>query len=423
MKWTAPLFLVARLAVAQVTTIGDVIVVPDATGSIHQRLGSIAIGLTPAQGLACQDAARAALGTLPDAYDFLAVFLSEPISGPANVPFFQQARVTAQNIGQNPLLNDGTPFGSRAQLKGCIFMGSIQRLPADPDALAPNLGSAVTGMTGMEALGHEFGHAWLVGADYDVGFGKQEDLRSGDRHYQARVDSRSVMFGGCIDPLGGGDYRVKPCARGYNSMDLYFMGLAPPSAVQPLLLVLGQGSNDPPYPLPPGASPVTISGSERRVGVDAVIRQMGQRSPAYPATQRCFRTGFVYVSRNAVNPASVVTVDAYRRRFETWFSAATNGSGSIDTRAIGTGCVVPSLDAGVPDAGPSDDAGVDAGVQDTDAGLPSDGGTPSDAGSGPPPERVENQQVRPLGCGCQHLPTAVVVLALMLPWARRRRAR
>lgn len=421
-RFVTPLLVLwSAWARAQVSTVGDVIVVPDTNGSIHQRVMGFGLpGLTPAQGLACQDASRAALGVLADEYDFLVVFLSEQVTGPSNVPSFQQARVTAQNIGQNPLLNDGAPFGSRAKLKGCIFMGSAQRLPLDPDAIVGDLGSGRLGMTAIEAVGHEVGHAWLVGADYDLGTGggKQEDLRSGDRHYHPRVDSRSVMFGGCIDPLGGDLFRVSSCPRKYNSMDQYFMGLVPPADVQPLLLVWGQGSNDPPLPLAPTAPPVTIMGSERRVGIDAVVRHMGQRAPAFPATQRCFRTGFVYVARTAPAPEALMKVDAYRKRFESWFSWASDGHGFADTRAVGMGCLVPSPDAGVL---------IDAGTMEvTDAGVEADAGTPgdgADAGAeriGPPPERIENQQLRP-GCGCSSVDASFVLAAL--GWFSRRSRR
>lgn len=406
----------------QVSTVGDVIVVPDPTGSIHQRVMGFGFpGLTPPQGLVCQDASRAALGVLADEYDFFVVFLSEQVSGPSNVPSFQQARLTAQNIGQNPLLNDGAPFGSRAKLKGCAFMGSSLRLPQDPDAIAGDLGSGPLGMKAIEAVGHEIGHAWLVGADYDLGAGggKMEDLRSGDRHYNPRVDSRSVMFGGCIDPLGGDLFRVSSCPRKYNSMDQYFMGLVSPADVQPLLLAWGQGSNDPLMPLPPTAAPVTIMGSERRVGIDAVIRHMGQRAPAFPATQRCFRTGFIYVARNAPSPEAIVKVDAYRKRFESWFTWASDGHGFVDSRAGGMGCVVPAPDAGVV---------IDAGsMQVVDGGAEGDAGvveTP-DAGSdrmGAPPERIENQQLRP-GCGCTSVDPSLALgaVGLLLRRARRRR--
>jgi hypothetical protein len=417
------LVLGAAVARGQVTTVGEVIVVPDATGSIHQRVTTFGFpALTPAQGLACQDASRVALGVLADQYDFLVVFLSDAVNGPSNTPAFQQARVTAQGIAQNPLFNDGTPFGSRATLKGCVFMGSALRLPADPDALAGDLGSGRLGLTAMEVLGHEVGHSWLVAADYDEGAGKMEDLRSGDRHYAIRVDSRSVMFGSCIDPLGGGVFRVTGCPRKYNSMDQYFMGLVPPSAVQPLLLVWGQGSSDPLAPLAPTAAPVTIMGSERRVGIDAVVRQMGARSPSYPAAQRCFRTGFVYVTRGPATSEALLKVDGYRRRFETWFSWATDGHGAVDTRALGAGCREPAADAGVAptDAGLAldDDAGFPGG---TELGVP-DGGAASrreDPGS----MLLSPTPLRQTGCGCSSFEGALSGVALLVALARSRPGR
>lgn len=413
----------ATCAHAQVTTVGDLIVVPDPTGSIHQRVMGFTIpGLVPAQGLACQDASRAALGALADEYDFLLVFLSENVPGPSNTPLFQQARVTVQNIGQNPFFNDASAFGSRAKLKGCIFMGSTVRLPNDPDQRA-DLGSGNVGLTAIEVLGHEVGHYWLVGADYTNGVEKQEDLRSGDRHYNQRVDSRSVMFGGCIDSLGSGVFRVTSCPRKYNGLDQYFMGLLPASQVPPLMMAWGSGAFDPPYPLAPGAAPVTIMGTERRVGVDAVVRQMGARAPAFPNTQRCFRTGFVYVARNAPTSDALLKVETYRRRWLEWFGWATDGNGAVDTRAMGPGCVGPAVDAGVPMM--MEDAGqpmpVDAGTEVDAALMPEsmDAGVPP--GNETPPERLENQMIRPVGCGCASFEGAAVAVAGLLLALRRRR--
>ena len=414
---TTTMVLWAVAGAAQVSAIGDIIVVTDATGSIHQRVAGLALpGLVTAQGLACQDASRAALGVLADEYDFIVVFLSENVTGPGNIPSFAQARVTVQNIGQNPLFNDGTPFGSRAKLKGCVFMGSAVRLPLDPESVA-DLGSGNVGLRAIEVLGHEVGHYWLVGADYNLGTGKQEDLRSGDRHYSQRVDSRSVMFGSCIDALGGGLFRIISCPRKYNALDQYFMGLIPPTQVQPIMLAWGSGAFDPPYPLAPGAAPVTIMGTERQVGLDAITREMGVRSPAHPNTQRCFRTGFVYVSRSSPSPDAIMKVDIYRRTFEAWFQSATDSNGFIDTRATGTGCVRPAPDAGLP----SVDAGVDAGVED--AGIEDAGVEPMDAGSPPrqgaPPERVDTMPLKPLGCGCASAEGVASLLALAWVLARR----
>ena len=111
-------------------------------------------------------------------------------------------------------------------------------------------------------------------------------------------------------------------------------------------------------------------------------------------------------------------VDAYRRRFESWFSWAGDGHGFVDTRAVGMGCLVPAPDAGVV---------VDAGTMEvTDAGVEADAGTPgddADAGAervGPPPERIENQQLRP-GCGCASVEASFGLWALGLCFRRLRR--
>lgn len=170
--------------------------------------------------------------------------------------------------------------------------------------------------------------------------------------------------------------------------------------------------------------------------------------PAYPNTQKCFRVAFVVVSGQGKTPtaADIAKIDAYRLRFEQWFTVATDGRGTMDTRLNGTGCIVPPSDGGtviVPDAGVVVDAGSadagqdagrtlppDAGPQEPDAGPPltADAGPTEDPDAGRVPNKWETRvdmptsKLRP-GCGCTGVGGGLswVVLLSLGVLARRRR--
>jgi hypothetical protein len=324
-------------------------------------------------------------------------------------------------------------------------MGPMRMLPANPDGAyltpAGPVGTATvnSGMTGVEVLGHEYGHHWLLGVVYDKadGQGPQTLLRADTRmggtgvgpstsatlHYSSLVDSHSVMWGSFITPMGGGSYKLEGGDRKYGFLDQYLMGLRS-AAETPALLAIDDGSHLGMMgtTLAKGATETT-TGTAVHVDVQDVVRALGPRSPAYPAAQHCFRVAFVLVTQPGytATAADIATIDAYRKRFESWFSWATDGRGFVDTRLdAADACkavVVPPADAGTPV--------VDAGLPEVDAGAPEviDAGEPEPVvDAGVIDEGNDTKKLKP-GCGCNgvgaEVPFALFgVLALL-----RRRAR
>jgi hypothetical protein len=341
----------------------------------------------------------------------------------------------------------------------CVFMGTLGRttsffggpgteaLPADPDsAWSPSLGIPIPGissLTGIEMMGHEYGHHWLMGIEFDQndGRGRQSFIRaynagnpeggqSGypNQHYSHLADSRSVMYGECITDLGGGSFRIAGCQRKYSHIDQYLMGLRAPSDVTPMMVL-----EDPADPghgvdtisLGATSSATTVNGMTRHdISADEIIRAMGARIPGYPNAPRCWRVAFVVVlapGQTTVPTAMLQKVERYRARWGAWFNFATDGRGTMDTRINGNGCLVNPPDAGVVDAGqPEVDAGqpvTDAGQPDEDAGQPDAGVVEPDAGideltdsgvtephDGGPGKwetqvPIDTGKIRP-GCGC-----------------------
>jgi hypothetical protein len=465
------LFLSAFPALAQVSVVGDIVVVQDPTGAITNLVTNMAPGvpIPSPQEQFCRAAYNQLRTALPDQFDGIISFTtSEQLSDINNVWQGSPVRSAGTGYGRQNAPWVNTYNGQK--ISQCVFMGTlgktasfipglgVEALPSDPEARwSPSLGiplPGVSSLTGIEMLGHEYGHHWLMGIEFDQndGRGRQSFIRGyvtsgggeggGDmqgyanQHYSRLADSRSVMYGECITDLGNGSFRLQGCARKYSHIDQYLMGLRAASEVTPMMVLEdpaapGQGEDS--VALPSNASPTTITGKVRHdITADEIIRAMGARIPGYPNAQNCWRVAFVVVlapGQTTVPAAMLQKVERYRARWGPWFSFATDGRGTMDSRLSGPGCTATPPDGGVvtPDAGqppvdagqPTPDAGlpaVDAGEPGVDAGEPGlDAGAPEldggaldagpavtpDAGGTPEEPYVPGRlgQIRP-GCGC-----------------------
>jgi MYXO-CTERM domain-containing protein len=354
-----------------------------------------------APDMLCREAAKIFYQTHCDEYDGLVAFRLEQVTNPilqsiVNVQQGTPVQQSEQGIGRDPF--DWTAqYGSAGRLAQCVSMQGLYSLPDNPDGPAQALFGLPLGLSGIELLGHEYGHHWLMSVAYDLGDGQgpRTDLRGWENggpnnHYSGRVDSHSVMYGNFITDQGGGSFLSCGGTRGFNPLDQYLMGLRAASEVPPLLLVDdGTGQGDPSVATPDGTcNPLT--GTARWVTVDDVIRAEGPRVPDVTTSQKDLRVAFLLVTPAGVEPTAqeLAKVEAYRQRFEQWWPVATEGRGSVDTHLGTATCgTPPPTDGGVPDAS-TDGGGVDAGTPDAGdagAGTP-DGGRidagPDDAGLG-----------------------------------------
>lgn len=426
-------------AFAQVSTLGDLVIVQDPQGALIS-------GMAP-QMTFCAGAFNAMRLALADQYDGIFAFTTyEGWTEMQNTWQGMPVRVAASGIGRGntagELISMPVTYDSQ-KLSQCVFMGTLgmvqgmfglpptEPLPADPDAPTKTMGVA-DGLTGLEMLGHEYGHHWLLGVEFDLGdgAGPRHFIRGFDegevnQHYSAYAGSGSVMYGDCITELGNGKYRAEGCPRKFNHIDQYLMGLRAPEEVDPMLLLddgTGQGSAAGPQPI---GSSTTYSGMTRYdVGADDLIRAMGPRVPAAGAAQRCWKVAFVVVlgpGQTQIPTAMQQKVEAYRSRFGAWFNAATDGRGMMETR-LGFQCPVETgTDAGVEtDGGAELDAGEDAGAADAGEGGPGCVGSACAEEAKDAGVSDETTKLRP-GCGCSSgaLP-GVALLALLALLGRRR---
>lgn len=432
---------------------GDVAVIEDVTGAIHDQEGFWG----PDQ--LCRETAKIFYLCHADAYDGFVVFTTQDLDMLHNVQQGTPVKVDFDGVGYTKYDWTGK-YGSAGRLSQCVSMTSIDGLPDDPDAeYKGGFFGLGFGVTGIELLGHEYGHHWLMGAEYDLGLGDgpQTDLRgyendSANLHYSAKTNSHSVMYGNFITDNGDGTFESCGGDRKYNELDQYLMGLRSPDEVSPIFLVSdGTGEGDPAVGTPKGKCN-TIEGTRVDVTVDDVIRALGPRVPAAAEAPHAWHVGFILVSPAGTSPtaAQIQKVDAYRRRWEAFFSWATDGRGTMTTELTPNLCVGGDTDGGTPDAGPADagpiDAGpVDAGPQDAglvdagtpdagpvDAGLP-DAGAAADAGdaycqifgcdAGSPDGGADIDTIGTVGCDCDTTggPAALWPLALVAVAALRRR--
>jgi hypothetical protein len=415
--------------------VGEIALVPDNNGILQS------VGFPTARYL--ERTSCAFLTTHADQYDAMFVWTSERLNGFTRTQQGWATVVPARGIGR-----DGYPVRQSnyctTRLRQAVKMADIDSFSDNPDDVYT--GAIDFSLSGVELMGHEFGHHWLAAVRYmfadqiphctNRGFTSPAEVpmnqdcdgyRNSDfnSHWSYYFNTGSVMYGNTIADLGGGMFELTNPSVKYSPLDQYLMGLRDPQDVPPMFMLdtgdLFTWSSG--YPIERGTSQV-VSGDRIDITVDDVIRAEGPRMPAREACH--WKAAFVIVHDPASPPTAtqIARVDAYRRRWESFYADATDQRGSMDTSLAGTGAgttgcpatMVPPGDAGVvvyPDAAVSPDSGIvvnpdatvetheDAASVAPDAAEhpePDDAGEPVDLGT----QRAQEPKVIGLGedCGC-----------------------
>ena len=262
----------------------------------------------------------------PDAFDFGIVMpnhkLFDPETYRENVPYYVAVKNDVQHIGM-AIFNETAGFFSRGRLRGMIYhswgYGAI--------------------------LDHEIGHAWGVLAGYGLGMVYETPRPTRAGHWAGWVDVDGQMSWpaeaggsllGTLASNGDGTWRVHPDIEGtrpYTPLELYVMGLIPPSQVPPVHLLVNPNYSNPQRITAQRVVTITID--------QIMAAEGGPRVPAYPAAQKDFTAAFIVVSDRAFTAAERAfhTLDAEffaSDRPGTWymtpFKAGTGGRGSLSVR-------------------------------------------------------------------------------------------
>lgn len=190
---------------------------------------------------------------------------------------------------------------------------------------------------------HELGHRWLLRVTHEENGNLVRSLNPVSAHPAQYVDTRaafnvytdtdtSVMGGGYFTDNSDGSFRTSAyAAYGFSWLDLYLMGLASTTEVQPFFYLANSNPvlGDQYY----APSNQTFRGSRRDVTIEQIVTGTGPRVPAYPSTQRQFKVAFVLLA-DPSRPATeeeLAMVRQYRGLIEADFRTATSGRGEVTT--------------------------------------------------------------------------------------------
>jgi len=341
--------LPAPMTAAENYDVGEIAIVEDTDGSIT------AAALTQFYQMR---AACAFYRTHADQYDALFIFTTHLLDFVNNVAQGFPVNSPSQGIGRGEPSQTQAFCSQTGRLRQAVKMGSIQYCPADPDD--PYLGIPLYTLSGVELIGHEFGHQWLANVDFDKGDGERQCLlraymgASGlpdpteeqcnghpestfNQHWSRYLNQPSVMYANSIEDLGGGRFRIFHAPLKYGELDQYLMGLRLSEEVAPTFVALqDQNTITDGFPIAEGQEQ-TIEGERLDVSVDDIIRRMG---PRVPELEECHWKGAFIIVHDAGQPPTqeqIALVDAYRKRWEAWYAWATDGRGSFDTTLDGCG--------------------------------------------------------------------------------------
>jgi hypothetical protein len=340
--------VLAALAVparAEVTTM-DIALVEDTDGSITQ---SAVLMDQYLKKIAC-----AFYKTHDDVYDAIFTFSAIQLDMFSNTQQGWPVKQDTKGIGRMLYNQAGQFCAKKYRLRQAVKMGNIDTLPQDPDQLYQ--GIPMYTLSGIELMGHEFGHHWLAsvtfkkdgvkhcflrgyeptGAEPQPGDCDGYEEKDYNQHWGYGFNSGGIMYGNNIVDLGGGQFKIWNTAFKYGPLDQYLMGIRAPEEVGPLFLVVNNDTSSPSIAMPKNKE-VLLQGTKMEFTVDDVIASEGPREPA---TQECHWKGamiVVHAPGKPPTPAQLQKLAAYGNRWEEFYWQATDGRGSFDMTLNQTG--------------------------------------------------------------------------------------
>jgi hypothetical protein len=235
-------------------------------------------------------------------------------------------------------MRQGRPelYGSAGRLQWMyaqpVYIGSNQGQERSPDG-------KITGYNyAMSQIPHELAHLWAANATAKVG---GETIALGPTHWDRglhvpaafpyrRIVEASLMGGGVWQDNFDGTYsqlddNFYVPATGWSPLDLYLMGLAPPSEVPDFFLLrnlVRAGTDARGFPL--------YKGDRIKITIGDVIASLGPRTPDFEHSQKVFNTGMVVIVMHGAAPSRelIERTNAIR---EAWieFWSTTTGHRSV----------------------------------------------------------------------------------------------
>ena len=277
-----------------------------------------------------------------DSFDFITMMTNFTFDLGGAFAFEINVKNDATGLGQLPVFDLSSAWGSQGRLTSFLNLGPINDYPPDPNTQFLGTNSTV------EVIGQEFGHRWMAfddipGAVCDPTTNPQTFANSilgrDCAHWSFFFNSHgSVMEGNDIVDNGNGTFTTQADATSrYSALDQYLMGLLGASSVDSafpnnnfvVFNPTGTGFQNGHAP----QAQVTFGGTRHNTSVNDIIAANGLRTPTPDSSQKSFRQAWVLLVQRNTTPstADLAKVDTIRQAWQSFFSTGTGGRGNVDT--------------------------------------------------------------------------------------------
>jgi len=226
-----------------------------------------------------------------------------------------------QGIGQI-LTNNTSTWGSAARLQG------VSRFPID------SFFDVDQGRNSAVGFLHETAHQWLAFLPDPLFGGSRphwpfSDLAPGLMGFSDPTNGQGLGISGDLVPEGP-DFRIQNRAgipaQTFKDLELYLMGMVPPSAVGPHFVLRDQNQLS-------KLNTGLLSGPADTVTIQQIIAANGARIPDSTTSQKTFRMATIYVTLDRLASADEMAYyDHAATLMDGLFSGRTLGIGHLDTK-------------------------------------------------------------------------------------------
>jgi hypothetical protein len=307
----------------------------------------------------------------PDQFDELVIFTTFDDTGAMGAAAYEiSARQDVQGLGTGrPVMDDSEEWGATDH-HFAAFVNMM--LWSNWDTFGVPITNPASPM--YSTLGQEFAHRWLAFLHYTDGSGADSTAMLGRdaAHWASTLQTNaSVMDGNQIVDNGDGSFTIVASFARYSPLDLYAMGLLPPSQVPPFFRVANPTKADGVTVIDPAVPNLRrgqiILGTREDITIDQVISANGLRVPAAADSPHAFRVAFAVVTRPGERASDVTDVAAKleesRHVWEEKFGEYSGGLGTMCTQ-VSAPCGAPLAQftgGSVVEAGGNHDGIVDPG--------------------------------------------------------------
>jgi hypothetical protein len=234
------------------------------------------------------------------------------------------------------IFDRGSVYGSPGELSTLITMGNEVDWPADPNANASGLFSA------LAIMSHEVGHRWLSYVRFDAEHDIKDDLLGRDNsHWSFLVDTRtnnegtfsSLMEGNAWRDNNNGSFTtIQTAANHFSRLDQYLMGLRAAEDVGEIrYLVVDAQAKQILHDRSPLAG-FLLNAVSKTTNVGQIAEREGPRVPDAANSPRQFRIAFILLVEQGREPsdATINKIARYRDSLVNYFHIATDRRGAIN---------------------------------------------------------------------------------------------